>query len=169
MRSVLTNVVVALAVAGALAAGPVRAVPTDEVQSVFSQFIGAQNAHDLDGVRRLLSDSPDFLWVFPGRVVRSQSAALDGLRELFKGQWRVEPDWSTFQVLGLDVSTVEIFVRASIHGDSLVRMAQMNLILVDTTRGWRISSIVVSNVPPDRDIRYEPPDAAPSASGIASR
>jgi len=147
MRSHLFSVVMGLTIAGALAASPVRAVPNDEIRRVFSQFIAVQNAHDIDGVRKILSDSPDFLWILPGHVVRDQRAALDGLRELFKTKWHVDPDWSTFQVQGLDVSSAEIFVRVSISGDARIRIAQLNLVLVDTPRGWRVLSVVFSDLP----------------------
>ena len=167
MRSVLTNVLVALAAACALAASPARAVPDEEIRRVFDEFIVAQNAHDVDGVRKLLSDSPDFLWAFHGRAVRDRGAALDGLRELFKSRWRVEPDGSTYQTLGLDISTVEIFVRVSISSDAPVRVAQMNMVLVDTAQGWRILSIVVSDLPPPRAVPDKPPGTGPVATARA--
>lgn len=148
MRSHLAPIIIALAVVGMLARSPVYATPKDEIRGTFSRFVIAQNAHNLKGVGKLLSDSPAFLWISPGRVVRDRNSALDRFRELFQSAWRVDPDWSTFQVLRLDVSTVEIFTRVSTSNGAPARMAQMNLILVNSAHGWRVLNILVSELPP---------------------
>ena len=88
-----------------------------------------------------------FLWIAPGQVVRGRDAALVRLGELFQRTWRVDPDWSTFQVMMLDVSTAEIFVRVRITDGTSSRSARMNQILVHTPRAWRVSSIVLEDVP----------------------
>src|SRR5438128_2419721 len=41
--------------------------PREEVRATYERFVAAQNARDLDGVRALLLDSPQFLWVSDGR------------------------------------------------------------------------------------------------------
>ena len=68
--------------------------------------------------------------------------------ELFQTTWRVDPDWSTFQIMMLDVSTAEIFVRVAITDDALGQSTRMNQILVNTARGWRVLSILPVNLPP---------------------
>jgi hypothetical protein len=135
-----------VAIAAALAATSVDAAPKDEVKGAFTRFVKAQNAHDLAQIENLLADAPDFLWISPGHVVRERGAALDLLRELFKGKWRVDPDWSTFQILGLDFTTMEIFVNVSMFNGT-PRKARMNLILVDTGHGWRVLNVLVSELP----------------------
>ena len=146
MRSHLAATLVVLAVVAMPALSPVCAAPKDAIRGVFSKFIAAQNAHDLKAVGELLSDSPDFLWIAPGLVVRGRDAALDRFGALFKSRWRVDPDWSTFQIMMLDVSTAEIFVRVSTTRGAAAESARMNQILVNTARGWRVFSILPGEV-----------------------
>jgi hypothetical protein len=149
MRSHLAAIVIAIACIGLAARTPAHAAPEDDVRSAFSRFVDANNAHDLDEVGKMLADSADFLWISPGDVVRERGAALDRFREIFLSIWRIEPDWSTFEALGLDDRTVEIFVRADIARNAPARTAQMNVLLVRTARGWRVLHIFVSNLPPE--------------------
>jgi ketosteroid isomerase-like protein len=147
MRSHFAATCVALAAVAMLAMSPVCAAPKDEIRGTFRKFVAAQNAHDLKAVGEVLSDSPDFLWIAPGHIVRGRDAALNHFRELFKSTWRVDPDWSTFQVMMLDVSTAEIFVRISTTNGAPARSARMNQILVNTARGWRVLSILPGEPP----------------------
>jgi hypothetical protein len=147
MRSRPAAAVFALAAVAVLAMGRVCAAPKDEIRGAFRNFVVAQNAHDIRAVGQLLSDSPDFLWIASAGVVRGRDAALNRFRELFPGTWRVDPDWSTFQVMMLDVSTAEIFVRASTTAGGPAHSARMSYILVNTPRGWRVLSILPGDVP----------------------
>ncbi len=47
----------------------------------------------------------------------------------------------------LDVSTAEIFVRVRITDGTSSRSARMNQILVHTAHAWRVSSLVLEDVP----------------------
>ena len=114
MRARLAAIVIVLACVGFAESSRAYAVPDDEIRSAFSRFVDANNAHDLDGVGKLLADSADFLWISRGDVVRERGAALDRFREVFLSSWRIDPDWSTFEALGLDDRTVEVFVRVDI-------------------------------------------------------
>ena len=146
MRSHLAAALLVVSVFAMLAMSPVCAETKRPIRGAFSKFIAAQNAHDLKAVGGVLSDSPDFLWISPGLVVRGSDAALDRFGTLFKSAWRVDPDWSTFQIMMLDVSTAEIFVRVSTTSGASVESARMNQILVNTARGWRVFSILLSDM-----------------------
>ncbi len=148
MRSYLATSLVALAAVALLATNPVAGAPRDEIRSVFTRFVAAQNAHDLKAVGELISDSPDVLWITQGQVGRGRDAALRHFAELFHGTWRVDPDWSTFQVLMLNISTAELFVRVSTTDGGAAQSTQLDQILVKTKRGWRVLSIVNGAVPP---------------------
>ena len=149
MRPHLTATLGALAAVAMLAMSPVCAAPKDDIRATFSKFVAAQNAHDLKAVGELLSGSRNFLWIGPGYVVRTRDAALTHFGELFQSTWRVDPDWSTFQVVMLDVSTAEIFVRVSTTNGGRARLVRMNQVLVKTTRGWRVLNILSGDVPPN--------------------
>jgi len=147
MRSYLAATLVAIAGIAVLAMSPVCAAPQDEIRATFRKFVAAQNAHDVKAVGELLSDSPDFLWIDPAHVVRTRDGALKRFGELFQGIWRVDPEWPTFQVVMLDVSTAEVFVRVSITSGPLARSTRMNQILVNTARGWRVWTILADSAP----------------------
>jgi ketosteroid isomerase-like protein len=149
MRPRLASTFAVLAVAAMLVADPVHATQENDIGDTFARFLAAQNAHDLAAVGELLSDSPDFIWASPGTVVRGREAALGRFRELFRGTWRVDPHWLTFQILKLDVSTAEIFVRVLTTSSTPARRVRLNLVLVDTAHGWRVLSILASEWPPD--------------------
>src|SRR5436309_3389130 len=109
MRSHSAAILVVVAGIAMLAMGPVRAAPKDEIRATFRTFVAAQNAHDFKAVGELLSDSTDFLWIDRGHVVRGRDGALKRFGELFQSTWRIDPDWPTFQIVMLDVSTAEVF------------------------------------------------------------
>jgi ketosteroid isomerase-like protein len=144
----LVTIIVAPACAALLTTSLACASPKGEIKATFGKFVAAQNAHDLKAVGALLSDSPNFLWVTPGNIARGRDAAMKRFGELFQTTWRVDPDWSTFQIMMLDVSTAEIFVRVAITDDALGQSTRMNQILVNTARGWRVLSILPVNLPP---------------------
>jgi hypothetical protein len=148
MRSHFSTIIVALAVLCFSATGPASAAPKDEIRTTFSKFVDAQNAHDLMAVGILLDDGADFLWTTPGHVVRSREAALARFRDAFQGIWRIQPDWSTYQTLRLDISTIEVFVRAAVSSGAPARAARLNVVLVNTAHGWRVLTFVVSDLPP---------------------
>ena len=52
------------------------AAPADDVTATFNAFVRAQNAHDVDAVKKLLWDSPAFLWITRGTPIVGRDAAL---------------------------------------------------------------------------------------------
>jgi hypothetical protein len=162
MRSHPAATLVVLAGIAMLAMGPVGAEPKDEIRAAFGKLVAAQNAHDLNAVGELLSDSPDFLWIDRGRVVRRHDMALKRFGELFQSTWRVEPDWRTFHVVMLDVSTAELFVSVSITSGALARSTTMNQIVVNTAHGWRVSTILT-----DDASHSSPEHSSPTRATIA--
>ncbi len=128
---------------------PVRATPEDDIRAAFASFVDALNAHDVNAVDQLLVDSPQFLWIDPGSVVRTRDDALKRFRELFKSGWRLEAHWTTWHVVMLDVSTAEIMLFVSVGGDASTRLMRLSQVMVNTARGWRVSTIVTDR--PQRD------------------
>ena len=152
MRLQLATIIVARACVALLATSPAFATPKGEIKATFSKFVAAQNAHNLKAVRELLSDSPNFLWIARGNVVRGRDAALKRYAGLFEGTWRLDPDWSTLEIIMLDVSTAEVFVRMVITNSALDQPTpsgptQMNQILVKTSGGWRVLGVLPGNLP----------------------
>ncbi len=147
MRSHLAAGLVALAAVAPMATSPAGGASRDEIRSVFTRFVAAQNAHDLKAVGELISDSPDVLWITQGHVERGRNAVLYHFANLFHGTWSVDPDWSTFQVLMLNIATAELFVRVSATDGGAAKSTQLDQVLIKTKRGWRVLSIINGAVP----------------------
>ena len=150
MRLQVATIIIARACVALLATSPAFATPKGEIKATFSKFVAAQNAHNLKAVGELLSDSPNFLWIPRGNVVRGRDAALKRYAELFEGTWRLDPDWPTLEIMMLDVSTAQIFVRMAITSGARGHPApsgstRMNQILVKTSSGWRVLGILPGN------------------------
>jgi hypothetical protein len=154
MRLRPAKTIVALACVALLATSTAFATPKGEIRAAFSKFVAAQNAHDLKALGELLSDSPNFLWVTRGNVVRGREAALERYAELFKGTWRLDPDWSTLEIMMLDVSTAQMsgaLGQPAPSGPTLMNQ----MILVRTSGGWRVLGSFPGNCPP-RPIDHDP-------------
>jgi ketosteroid isomerase-like protein len=152
MRYRLCALVVPLACMALLATSAVTAAPTDEIRATFLDFVAAQNAHDLEAVGALLSDSPNFLWATRDGMVRGRDDALQRFARLFQGTWRVDPDRSTLEVFMLDVSTAQVIVTVVIADGARGQPTPpdpmlMNQIMVDTPGGWRVLSILPVSMP----------------------
>ncbi len=122
-------------------------VSEDEVRATFDRFIGAQNAHDTAAVGSLLVESPDFLWITRGAPVWGREAALKRFTALYQGTWHLEPDASGLRVMMLGEGSAQIYVPITFTIGAPGQPAQaarflMNQVLVKTSAGWRVSSIL---------------------------
>lgn len=121
--------------------------PEEEVRATFDRFVTAQNAHDIKAVESLLLGSPDFLWITRGTPVWGQDAALKRFTTLYDGTWRLHPDTSGLKIVMLDDGVGQIYVPITFAIGASGQPAQqtnflMNLVVVKTPAGWRVSSIL---------------------------
>jgi len=131
---------------------PAVAAPEDEVRSTFERFVNAQNAHDLNTVESLLLGSPDFLWITRGAPVWGQDAALKRFASLYEGTWRLDPELTSLKVILIGEGVAQVYVPimfAIAAGGQPPQGAKflMNLVLVKTQTGWKVSSILPVPVP----------------------
>ena len=143
-----------LFVAGALALLPTvaSAAGEDEVRAVFDQFVKAQNSHDVAGVRELLLDSPNFLWVTRGAPVWGREAALKRFESLYQGTWKLSPDMSNLKTVLVSETTAQLYIPITFNIGAPGQPAPdmpflMNQTLVRTAAGWRIASILPIPLP----------------------
>jgi uncharacterized protein (TIGR02246 family) len=134
----------------ALAQG--AAAPEDEVKGVFERFVAAQNAHDVREVGALLLDAPHCLWITRGAPIWGHEAALKRFEALYQGTWRLEPDMSALRVMMLGDTSAQVYVSIVFTIGAPGQAAQttrflMNQVLVKTSGGWRVSSILPIPVP----------------------
>ena len=124
-----------------------QAATEDDIKTVFDAFVAAQNAHDSKAVANTLHDSPNLLWITRGTPIWGREAALKRFDALYQGTWRLEPEAGAFKVVMLGPDTAQIFVPIVFTIGAQGQAAQptrflMNQILVKTTDGWRVSSIL---------------------------
>jgi len=130
-----------------------HAAPEDEGKVVFERFVVTQNAHDLNAVGELLLDAPHFLWITRGTPIWGREAALKRFEALYKGTWRLEPDMAALRVMMVGDNATHVYVPivftiGAAGQDAQTTRFLMNLILVKTSGGWRVASILPIPVPP---------------------
>ena len=143
-----------LFIAGAPALLPTvaSAAGEDEVHAVFDQFVKAQNSHDVAGVREVLLDSPNFLWVTRGAQVWGREAAIKRFESLYQGTWKLSPDMSNMKTVLVSETTAQLHVPITFNIGAPGQPAPdtpflMNQTLVKTAAGWRIASILPIPLP----------------------
>ena len=82
----------------------------DDVRAVFDNFVKAQNSHNIDRVRELLLDSPNFLWVTRGAPVWGREAALKRFESLYQGTWKLSPDMPNLKTVLVSETTAQLYV-----------------------------------------------------------
>jgi len=132
--------------------GPAAAASEDEVRATFERFVTAQNAHDVKAVESLLLASPDFLWITRGAPVWGAEVALTRFAALYAGTWRLDPETSALKIMMLGDGAAQIFVPITFAIGAPGQSAQqtkflMNQVLVRTSAGWKVSSILPIPLP----------------------
>ena len=126
---------------------PAIASPEDEVRATFDRFVVAQNAHDIKAVESLLLRSPDFLWITRGTPVWGHDAALKRFGALYDGTWRLDPESSALKITMIGEGVAQIYVPILFTIGAAGQPPQqtrflMNQVLVKTSDGWRVSSVL---------------------------
>ena len=126
----------------------------EDVRTVFERYIAIQNAHDLESMRGLLVDSPDFLWISRGKAVWGREAALKGFEERYKGTWFIEADRRDFRVISVSRRVAQVHAMTELtFGDPGVEpknvRLHINLVMVKKPEGWQIASILPIPIPPE--------------------
>jgi uncharacterized protein (TIGR02246 family) len=140
-------------VAAATFATAAHASMEEEVRAVFDKYIATQNAHDLKGMRGLLSESPDLLWISRGKPIWGREAALKSLEERYKGTWKIDVDKKELRVISVSRRVAQVYAPTQLTvGDPGAEPARnrlyINLVMVKKPDGWQIVSILPILVPP---------------------
>jgi uncharacterized protein (TIGR02246 family) len=138
----------------AMAATLARAATMEEeVRAVFDKWIAIQNAHDLKGIRNLLSDSPDMLWISRGKPIWGRDAALKTLEERYKGTWKIDVDKKDLRVISVSRRVAQVYAPTQLTAgepgaDPSRNRLYINLVMVKKPEGWQIVSILPILVAP---------------------
>ncbi len=140
MRKVL---ILALAIG---LASPALADPQQDIRDLYAAFAAAQNQHDIDAVRALLSDRPDFLWISDGRPVWGREAMLERMAGFQAAEvWRVEPEYAASRVIMLDADSAVFHVPLVLILGSSADPARLKwlveVICQKEAGGWRIAGL----------------------------
>lgn len=152
IRKICTAALSAAALsAAALIAAPVHAGPSEDVVQGFDTFLAAQNAHDLQAVRRLLADGPQFVWITRGTVLRGPDQAIARFRNLYAGTWQLAAT-ARPQTVTIDRNTVQLIAPVTFTiGAPGAQPTRTQFILTQLWhrqgREWRIASLLPILVP----------------------
>ena len=145
-------IIAALFAISALSSTSATGAPEDDVRATFDRFVAAQNAHDVNGVRELLLDSPNFLWITRGTPIWGRDAAMKRFESLYQGTWKLTPDIAGLKVVLLSDGIAQLYVPIMFNIGAPGQPATdapnlMNQTLVKTAAGWRVASILPIPLP----------------------
>ena len=148
MKRVLIFAVLATAAAFARAS-----TMEEDVRAVFDKYIATQNAHDLKGMRGLLSESPELLWISRGKPIWGREAALKTLEERYKGTWKIDVDSKEIRIISVSRRVAQVYAPTQLStgepgAEPSRNRLYINLVMVKKPDGWQIVSILPILVPP---------------------
>ena len=125
---------------------PAAADTDREVLNLYKGFAAAQNARDLDAVRNMLWDQPEFLWISDGKPFWGREAMLKRMASFQTAEvWRVEPEYETAKVVeaGPEAAYLHIpLVLVLGSKDNPARLKWLVEVLCrKTADGWRIAGL----------------------------
>jgi uncharacterized protein (TIGR02246 family) len=133
-------------VAALFLAFPATADQKADIRALYDAFVSAQNRHDIDAVRPLLSDSPDFLWISDGRPVWGREAMLERMADFQSAEiWRVEPEYDASRVILLDEDSAVFHLPLVLVIGSEAAPSRLpwlvEVICQKEAGGWRITGL----------------------------
>jgi uncharacterized protein (TIGR02246 family) len=116
------------------------------VRALYETFAAAQNARDLGGVRAVLSENPDFLWISDGRPIWGREAMLERMAGFQKAEvWQVEPEFEAARVVVLDDDTAVFHIPLVLVIGSAADPARLKwlveVLCQKEAAGWRIAGL----------------------------
>lgn len=132
-----------------------------EVRSRYKALIDAENAHDIDAVRRFVWQSPSALFVAKTKTPEQgnwagfwgDDAVVDHINELFQGTFVMAPDFGREKVVQLSREVVETYVPLTI---SVAYAGQSGtpkpfLMIVEWVKDggeWKMATDIALPIPP---------------------
>lgn len=118
-----------------------------EAQALFTRFVAAQNAHDMNEVKSMLWKSQHMLFFSRGTETRGADAVAERFKEYYKGTWHLEPDMSKFQIAAISNDVAQIlvpivFTRALPGDQPKSDTFLISQTLVRDSQRWYIASIL---------------------------
>lgn len=136
-------------------AAPAFAGPVEEARALYARFVAAQNAHDFDGVRDVILDSPGFLWISNGLALWGPDAMIERLRRFHANEvWHIEPDERHARAVGVtpDSAVVNLPLTLTIgpRSDPQRFRILVSALCVARPEGWRIAALFTTDANPEQ-------------------
>lgn len=136
-----------------LLACPAAAGPAEDARALYARFVAAQNAHDFDGVRAVILDAPQFLWISNGMALWGPDAMIERLRRFHANEvWRIEPDERLARTVEVTAETAVVTVPLTLtvgprSGPQRYRIL-VSALCVQRPAGWRIAALFTTDASP---------------------
>ncbi len=117
-----------------------------EVITLYGRFVAAQNARDLDAVKTLLLDSPDFLWVSDGKSIWGRDALVERMGRFQTLEvWHVGPLLERARVIMVSDDVAYLHMPLDLHlgtkaAPSVTRFL-VSILCRRSEDGWRIAAL----------------------------
>ncbi len=139
--------VVAAAVLGAAVVPGIAGADTATARREVERFVQIQNGHDMSALEAVLADSPDLLWITRGTAVWGREAALQRFAALYRGTWKLAPDYGQLAVAELGGDAMAVFLPIAFTigmpgAEAATTRFLMNLVLVRRPDGWKVLRIL---------------------------
>lgn len=117
-----------------------------EVMSLYDRFSEAQNRRDLEAVKAVLLDSPDFLWVSDGKSIWGRDALVERMGRFQSLEvWRVEPIRERARIVEVAPGIAYLHMPLDLHLGSkaapTVTRFLVSVLCQQTAKGWRIAAL----------------------------
>lgn len=125
---------------------PAAADTDRDILDLYKGFAAAQNARDLDAVRKVLWDQPEFLWISDGKPFWGREAMLTRMASFQTAEvWRVEPEYGTAKVVEIGPEAAYLHIPLVLvlgSKDNPARLKWLVEVLCrKTADGWRIAGL----------------------------
>ena len=116
------------------------------VRALYDRFVDAQNARDLDRVRALLWDAPDFLWVSDGRPFWGPDALVRRMASFQSAEvWTVTPDLARSRIVALTAGVAYLNVPLVLAIGAAASPSRLpwlvDVLCRQSPEGWRIAAL----------------------------
>ena len=124
-----------------------------EVKALYERFVSVQNARDLAGVREVLWDSPNFVWISDGKPFWGREALIERMGAFQKADiWTATPDRARARVVEVSPLSAVLFQPLQLtlgpRGGPRTIAFLVNVLCVRTPEGWRVGALYTTEENP---------------------
>jgi hypothetical protein len=124
-----------------------------EVRALYERLLAAQNARDVDAMRAVLWNSPDFLWISDGKAFWGPEAMIARIGAFQRSEvWEVTADRARARVVATGPGSAVLFqpLRLTLgpRADPRAIDFLVNMMAIRTPEGWRVGALYTTEENP---------------------